>query len=73
MSVPASHPRPRFRKKSEWARDKARELQRQANELRYQSTTSSVRAARKYEGVRNLEREASRFDAIARRLEEKGQ
>lgn len=73
MSTSAVRPPGRFAKKSQWARDKARELQRQANELRYQSTTSSVRAARKYEGVRNLEREASRFDAIARRLEEKGQ
>lgn len=73
MGVPAQHVRKRFAKKSEWAREKARELQRRANELRYESTTTSMKAAQKYACVRNLEAEASRFDAIARRLEEKGQ
>lgn len=73
MGVPAQHVRKRFAKKSDWAREKAREYQRMANELRYQSTTSSMKAAQKYAGVRNLEAEAARFDAIARRLEEKGQ
>lgn len=73
MSVPAKQVRKRFSKKSEWARDQAREYQRRANELRYQSTTSSMKSAQKYACVRNLEAEASRFDAIARRLEERGQ
>lgn len=73
MSVPAQQVRKRFAKKSEWARDKSREYQRRADELRYETTTSSMKAARKYAGVRNLEAEASRYADIARRLEEKGQ
>lgn len=65
--------RARFFKKSEWARDQADQIRRRANELRYESTTSSAKAARKYECVRNLEAEAARMDSIARRLEAKGQ
>lgn len=65
--------RVRFAKKSEWARDQADQLRCRANELRYESTTSSLKAARKYEAVRNLEAEASRMESIARRYEAKGQ
>lgn len=72
-NLAASPKRPYFAKKSEWARAQADEIRRRANELRYESTTSSAKAARKYECVRNLEAEAARMDSIARRLEAKGQ
>jgi hypothetical protein len=62
-----------FARKSEWARHRAAQLQRQANEMRYDPSTSSMKAAQKYACVRNLEKEASRMETIARRLEEKGQ
>jgi hypothetical protein len=62
-----------YPKKSAWARDRAAQLQRQANDLRYAPSTSSMKAAQKYACVRNLEKEASRMETIARRLEEKGQ
>jgi hypothetical protein len=75
MSTSVHEPtsRPYFAKKSAWARHRAAELQRQANEMRYDPSTSSMKAAQKYACVRNLEKEASRMETIARRLEEKGQ
>lgn len=72
-ATPAAPRRKFFAKKSEWARERARELQVRALELKYEPTTSSRRAARKYDCVRNLEAEAAKFDRIARNLEEKGQ
>lgn len=66
-------PRVFHKTKAEWAEARAKECRDQANALRYTSSNGfGWKARRKFEGVDNLEREALRFDRMARAFREEG-
>lgn len=55
-----------YRTKAEWAQARAQELREEARKLQFQpSFGSQGKAARKYEQVAHLRREAARFDRMA--------
>lgn len=59
-------PRVYYRTKAEWAEARAKDLRDQARTLQFQPTFGIPgKAARKYEQVANLRREASKFERMA--------
>jgi hypothetical protein len=65
--------RPRFKTKAEWASAQAEDMRARAHELRFRSSAgSSAKSRRKFEQVDHLQREASRFDAMAARYRQRG-
>jgi hypothetical protein len=62
----------RFVKKSEWADAQAMDLQQRALQVLWASSDSTRSAARKFDAVRRLEDEASRFRSIAQALRRRG-
>lgn len=65
--------RPRFKTKSEWAAAQAADMRERARALLGRSSGGSVvKARRKFDQIAHLQREASRFDALAVRLLKSG-
>lgn len=60
---------PYYRKKSDWAAARAAEIRKTSRELQFRpSGGSTLKAARKFAQVRELDREASRWEAMAERF-----
>ena len=66
-------PKTHFKTKADWADARAAELRAQVQKLRYETSNGSTSKARqKFECIANLNREAMRYENMARHYRGKG-
>lgn len=72
---PTNTPEPKvhFKNKAEWAAAQATQLRETASQLRYENSKgSSIKSRQKFECIANLNREAARYESMARHYREQG-